>query len=385
MRTVIAVSIALLFAGGCSHNGATTHPGGGGSAGSGGVGSGGSADSDGGEPGDGGAPPDGYFAPSSVAVSGQVVDFESGKPLAGAATMATAALAPPPSVSVSGASFTISGVPPFSVFYVITGSPPDHRLTYNAPTVVKDQPLTNVTQMSVADAYLAQLRAGFNVTAASGTATVLVHVVDGNGKSLAGIAGSALVPSAAGLAGPFFLDASLQPAATAKATSASGWLVYFDVPPGTITFGAGAGFSVLAADTPTAADAVSLVDAEVVPATTTAPPPGATPISFQQTVLPIFINRGCYNCHSGNGTGRRLGGLVLDGAPMKIWTALVQTTSPNFGTTRVDLKDPPKSLVLTMPSYENPPDAHPTVVFTSSSDPDYQKILGWIVEGAKFN
>jgi hypothetical protein len=58
---------------------------------------------------------------------------------------------------------------------------------------------------------------------------------------------------------------------------------------------------------------------------------------------------------------------------------------PQRHTTRVNLADPPKSLVLTMPSYENPPDPHPTVVFTSSSDPDYQKILTWIEQGAKFN
>ena len=70
---------------------------------------------------------------------------------------------------------------------------------------------------------------------------------------------------------------------------------------------------------------------------------------------------------------------------MKMWTALVQTISPNFGVTRVNLTTPHKSLVLTMPSYENPPDPHPTVVFTSSADPDYVKILTWIKEGAKFN
>ena len=54
-------------------------------------------------------------------------------------------------------------------------------------------------------------------------------------------------------------------------------------------------------------------------------------------------------------------------------------------TTRVNLAVPEKSLVLTMPSFETPPDPHPTVVFTSSSDVDYQKILVWIKEGAKFN
>ena len=76
------------------------------------------------------------FAPGALQVSGQVVDFETQQPLAGAMTMATAALVPPPNVSVSGATFTLDGVPPFSVFYLIAGSPPDHRSTYNAPTTV---------------------------------------------------------------------------------------------------------------------------------------------------------------------------------------------------------------------------------------------------------
>jgi hypothetical protein len=379
MRSVSAAWLALIFVVGCSGKAPAKMPGmPGGGGGTGGSGMGG-------EPGDGGAPPDGYFAPSTISVSGAVLEFAGGKPISGAATLATAQLSPPPALSINGADFTINAVPAFSVFYLIAGSPPDHRLTYNAPTVVKAEPLSNVNVYSVADAYLTQLRTAFNVTAQSGTATVLVHVIDGNGKAEAGIAGAALVPSLAGLKGPFYLDANLQPAATAKATSASGWLVYFDAAPGTLTLGAGSGYSVLAADTPTAADAVSLVEATVVPANTLpgAPPPAS--ISFQQAVVPIFMSRGCYNCHSGNGPGRRLGDLVLDGPPMKIWTALVQTVSPNFNTPRIDLKDPANSLVLTMPSYANPPDGHPVVVFTSSNDPDYQEILTWIDEGAQFN
>jgi hypothetical protein len=378
MRIAIAITLAVGTCIGCSHGAPTKSPG---------TGGGGGTPTMPGEPSDGGVP-DGYFAPSQLQVSGQILDFESGKPISGAATMSTAQLSPPPAVSMSGADFTIAAVPPFSTFYVIAGSPPNYAMTYNAPTVLTDKPLDNVAEHSVAEAYLAQLRSGFGINAQSGTATVLVHVIDGNGRALAGLAGAALVPSGAGLKGPYFLDASLQPAPMAKTTSASGWLVYFDVVPGTLTFGAGSGYLVIAADTPTAADAVSLVEATVMTAPVpppNMPPPPAPTISFQQSVLPIFINRGCYNCHSGNGPGRRLGGLVLDGGSMKIWTALVQDLSPNFNTTRVDLQDPPKSLVLIMPSYANPPDGHPVVVFTSVNDPDYQTILDWIEQGAQFN
>ena len=323
------------------------------------------------------------FAPSALNVSGQLLEFDTHRPLAGSGTMATAALVPSPDVTVSGSTFSLANVPPDSTFFLIAGSPPDHALTYNAPTTVTDADVTGVNAYVVASAYLTKLRSTFNVTAMSGTATVLVHAVDATGAAEAGVPGSAVVLGVSGAKGPFFLDAMMQPTANATATSASGWLVYFNIPAGTLKLAGSTGYTVVSADTPTVGDAVSLVQATITQGTSPMPPPST--ISFQQSIVPIFINRGCYNCHSGNGTGRRLGDLVLDGSPMKIWTALTQTISPNFGTTRVNLTDPPKSLVLTMPSYENPPDAHPTVVFTSSADPDYVKILTWIQQGAKFN
>ena len=46
---------------------------------------------------------------------------------------------------------------------------------------------------------------------------------------------------------------------------------------------------------------------------------------------------------------------------------------------------PETSLVLTMPSAEDPPDAHPNVTFTGPRDPDYLKLLVWIREGALQN
>src|SRR5439155_16077755 len=304
-------------------------------------------------------------------------------PLTSAATMATAAIVPPPNVSVAGGDFTLDGVPPFSLFYLLAGSRPAYRLTYNAPTAVTDHNVAGVNAYVVADAYMVKLRTAFAVNAQAGTATVFVRAEDAAGSATTGVSGSAaLVVAGTGVRGPFYLDAKMAPAPQATSTSASGWLAYFNVPAGTIKIGAGAGYTVQAADTPDAGDAVSLVSAVVAKATT-APPPSN--VSFQTSVLPIFITRGCYNCHSGNGQGRRLGDLVLDGSAMKIYAALTSDLSPTYNTTRVNLKDPPKSLVLTMPSLETPPDPHPTVVFTSSADVDYQKILVWIKESAKFN
>ena len=52
---------------------------------------------------------------------------------------------------------------------------------------------------------------------------------------------------------------------------------------------------------------------------------------------------------------------------------------------RVQVATPEKSLVLTMPSAENPPDSHPNITFTGPEDADYLKLLVWIREGAKNN
>jgi len=189
------------------------------------------------------------FAPSALEVKGQVVDFLTQQPLTGAMTMATAALVPAPNVSVNAPDFTIEGVPPYSSFFLIAGSPPDHRLTYNPPTDVVADNLADVTAYSVADSYLTTVRNAAATQPKAGTATVFVHAVDGSGKALAGVPGAAITLGGAAGA-PVYLDATLLPQANATATSASGWLVYFDVPAGTVTFGGGAGWTVKAADTP---------------------------------------------------------------------------------------------------------------------------------------
>ncbi len=369
MRIVVLV-LGLLLSFGCTHHVTGIDPGGGGGA------------PDGGDPGNG------YFAPSSLQVSGQVVDFATRQPLTTSMTMATAALSPPPTVTVNGASFTLDGVPPYSLFFLVAGGPPDHRITYNVPTAVTNAPLTGVTAMTVSNAYLGALEHAFGASVVPGTATVLVHVVDGKGAAQAGVPAGALALGVLGAKGPFFLDANLQPQPNATATSASGWMAFFEVPPATLKVSGSGGYSATAADTPAVADDVSLVEATVTRPGGTGTPPPPPPrmnVSFVNDVVPIFMRRGCYNCHSGNGAGRRLGGLVLDGAVMKIYAALTVDVSPNFHTTRVDLADPPKSLVLSMPSYSNPPNGHPTVVFASANDPDYQTILAWIQAGAKNN
>jgi hypothetical protein len=103
-------------------------------------------------------------------------------------------------------------------------------------------------------------------------------------------------------------------------------------------------------------------------------------VSFATQIMPIFDARGCVACHSGNGPGKDLGGLQLDGGTPKVYSELT-VESP----LRVQRAAPEKSLVLTMPSAENPPDSHPNITFTGPEDADYLKLLVWIREGAKNN
>jgi mono/diheme cytochrome c family protein len=180
--------------------------------------------------------------------------------------------------------------------------------------------------------------------------------------------------------GPFFLDTNMMPAPTANASTASGWALYFDVPSGqaAITQAANATVTITMAVSPINPATVTLATAVVKDG---APPALPTNVSFAQTVVPIFSARGCVACHSGNGAGKDIGGLQLNGGNEKIYSELV-TERLN---TRVIAATPATSLVLTMPSRETPPDNHPNITFASAQDPDYVKILVWITEGAKNN
>jgi hypothetical protein len=385
MRTKIELVFALLFsvAVGCG-GGHGSSPGGGGGTDPGG--GGGTTDPTMMGGGGGGSPTVGgpTVGLQMVSVSGQVVDFESGQPLASASVSATG-VSPIPSVSMNGSDFMLTNVQPFSVFYIIASSPPDYRSTYNAAITVASGDVTGATEIAIKEATISSLVNAFQINLAPATAILMARALDANGMPLAGVPASAFsLSGATGFKGPFFLDDKKAPAPNLTATSASGWAIFFNVPPGSVQLAAAAGSITLTAPAaPMSGNLVTLVDVTVQQASMAPPPP--TAVSFVNQVVPIFTRRGCVNCHSGDGPGRDEGGLALNTSPLKNWQALVQQISPNFNTTRVNLAVPEKSLVLTMPGYENPPDAHPTVVFATTSDPDYQLILSWIKAGALNN
>jgi hypothetical protein len=320
-----------------------------------------------------------------LTVSGSVEDFETGTALAGSVAISTTGVLPPPTVEVTGATFTVQGIPPASVFYVLASSPPDYVATYNVPVSVVTSDVGDVHALALRSTYVSGLAATFNVTPKAGTGIIIGQLVDAagapkQGMPLAGIQ----VNGAAQARSPFFLDGQKKPQAGLNATSASGYFVIFDVPQGIASVAGPVGSTIGAAAAPVGTGLVTLIDLVVSPT-----PAGGTPaplmnVSLSKNVVPIFSKRGCVVCHSAGGIGRDLGGLTLTGTGSQVYRQLMNE-SPNFDTPRVDVKDPPKSLVLTMPGYENPPDPHPNVIFASTTDVDYQTILTWIKEGAKNN
>ncbi len=316
----------------------------------------------------------------SLSVSGTVHDFQDGAEVMGAASVSATALSPLPTITVEGASFTLDGVLENSAFQLLASVPTTHRATYSQLIEVKSDDVDGIEVRTVSEQFLASLATGFSVTPSAANGILLMHLVDDAGNPKAGVTGSNLVlADAAGAIGPKFLDANMMPATQATATSASGWAVFFEVPPGVTSLGLAANATVTLemASSPIGAGAVTIADVKVVDG---APPALPTNVSFTQQVFPIFTKRGCVACHTGSGPGKDLGGLMLDGGSNLAYKELTQENPQRAKTT-----NPETSLVLTMPSAESPPDAHPNVTFTGPSDPDYVTILVWLREGAKLN
>jgi hypothetical protein len=327
-------------------------------------------------------PPDG-LAPGiqRMNVSGRLVDFVSGAALGGSPMLTVSGMSPAPMMTENGADFLIQGIPPITTFYLVANDM-DYDPTYSMPVKVQSSDMSGLDVPVVKTAYAASLASGFQVTPATDTAMVLVRAVDANGKALAGVPAGAF--SLAGATGPFFLDDMLQPKADLMATSSSGWAVFFDVAAGSPQLAAtAAGWTLTGDAIPTAKNAVSL--AQVIASMGTTPTPMPSSVSFMTDVVPIFTKRGCTNCHSGNGIGRQETGFTLDNSIIVDYRQVAQTVSDNFDTLRIDLANPANSLILRMPSYSATPTGHPTVIFTSHTDPDYVTILNWVTQGGKMN
>lgn len=363
---LVALMVSLAACGG-DEDGATNPTGGGGMGGTSGTG------------GAGGLPD-----VQDIQVSGTVVDFGTGAPVAGSATLSTVGLTPPPTVSVTGADFTITAVPPHSVFHLLAGAPPEYRSTYSRAVEVTTADVSGVQAQVVSEAWLADAQTAFGVSPAAGTGIVIARAVDQAGAPRAGIPASAfLLNNGAPPAPARFLADDLSAAPAETQTGASGYLVFYDVPAGLVAFAAAmnSGFTIAGAASPAAANTVTLIELTV----TDGGPVLPVGVSFSNDVMPIFESRGCVFCHSSNNPGNDLGNLSVNGGANAVHRELTEEVSPTYSKTRVDFDMPEQSLILTMPSVEPVPDAHPNITFASAADPDYLTILAWITEGAMQN
>lgn len=317
----------------------------------------------------------------SRTVEGTVVDFESGQPIAGAASVATSGLMPDPMITSQGATFSIRGVPENSAFQILA-SAPSHRPTFSEAVIVETDDLSDVKVASVSETFITNLAAGFQITPSAARGILLARVVNDAGQPKAGVAKTNFVLDGS-VSGPFFLGDNRQPLPNATATSASGWVVWFEVTPGLTKLSTpmGAPATLDMAISPISAGTVTIAQIRAVDGAPVVP----KNVSFANQIVPIFRlvaegGRGCAACHSGGGIGRDLGGLTLDASANLIFKELTQEDP-----LRVQPLAAEQSQLLTYPSRENPPDRHPNVTFTGPLDPDYLKILVWIREGAKDN
>ncbi len=311
----------------------------------------------------------------SNTVTGSVIDFQTGAKVPGSASVSTAGVQAPV-VTAQGADFTIEGIPDNSTFQILASVAGTHHATFGPAIEVLVGDLTGIETPAIAEPFLNDLAAALQLNPSATKGILLAKLVDkATGMPKAGVPKDQLV---LGTATPFFLDANLAGDKNATVSSASGFVVFFDVDPGVVELGQAAAPTVTLAmaASPITAATVTVATIEV----TAGAPMEPTNVSFSTQIAPIFQNRGCVACHSGGGIGKDLGGLTLDGGLNKIYMELVDEDP-----LRVQTGTPLASLLLRMPSREDPPDTHPNVTFASSDDPDYVTILVWIKEGAKNN
>jgi hypothetical protein len=319
------------------------------------------------------------IGPSYMTVTGTVFDFATGEPIDIDPGITTTGLSPQPQVSLDGADFTLDDVLENSTFHVIATAP-EHVSTVAAAVTVAEEDVDGVAAYVVSEEFVAAAAAAFEVEPGT-DGIVLARAVGEDGNPMSGIPADAFeLAQENPIAGPFFLDDAMQPAPELDATSESGWVVFFAVQPGlfAVTAQAESGYlmdmptSPIEESSATVAELVVTGEGEVeVP----------VDVDFATDVINVFQTRGCADCHSGNGPGKDIAGLQLDGGLNKVYNELMEPAS-NPGM-RVNITTAEESLILRMPSAEDPPDGHPTVVFASPNDPDYITLLTWIREGAQ--
>jgi len=316
----------------------------------------------------------------TVRVSGVVRDWRTGAAIADA-FVETIGITPIQSaISEGDGTFSLQAVP-INGFILLRIDAAAHVRTISPAILVEEDNLDDVLAESVATADATAFETAFAITTSAGHGVVLGRT---QSPALAGIPGVSelrIVPLGADFDGPYFLDANGSAAVGGTETTSDGGFLFFNVSSGDIAVqGSATNLAFETQATVVAEDVYSLVtlpgDGPGVGGSPTPTPSGTPgPQSFATDIVPIFTARGCTGsgCHRPPTNG---GGLRLNQSADQIYPAVVA---------RCNTADPPNSLLLIKPLFEASPNHTGGNVFLTNADPDYQKMLRWITDGAPQN
>lgn len=286
-------------------------------------------------------------------------------------------------------SFTLANIPPASSFYVSVTGGTNYLATRNDAIRVTDTSVQqNLYAVSKIDCQRQYVSLG--ITPPTGQALLIGDLRKNNGTPYEGIkatditlvdANGAPVP---GVQGPYFFGpngdvVSLATIAVSTTYNGSARVAYLSVPPGNwmlkVAYTDGQGNpQTFIVPSMTTADGVTLVSTGHDGGT------GQTAgnLTFTKDVYPLLQRaalggQGCANCHNGT---ELAGGLAYDGPAGDVYAKIMGTAGV------VDKLAPAKSMLLTMPLYENPPDLHPNATWLTMQDPAYMTVMQWISQGA---
>lgn len=315
----------------------------------------------------------------SVRLEGIAADWRSGAPLPGA-VIETVGVSPVQMATAgSDGSFTLVSVP-INGFVLLTVVAADHVPSVSSAILVGEDPLEGVIAQAVSDADVALFESGFAVTSTAGRGVVLGRAQTLAGAGISAVAAISVLSSAGAFEGPYFIAADGSPAPGALETTADGGFLFFNVIAGDLSVAATASNLVFESQaTVVMANSWSIVtlpgDGPGVGGSPTPTPGPPGPQSFADDIVPIFTSRGCTGsgCHRPPTNG---GGLRLNQSAGQIYAAVLS---------RCNTANPPNSLLLTKPLFEAAPNHIGGNVFLTTNDPDYQRMLRWITDGAPNN
>jgi len=346
------------------------------------------------DPGDGGVD---QPAPAAQVerVTGKAMDyFVANTPLQGVA-LATDGINPQlTTTSATDGAFTFPTVPVGSLIFV-SGSRTSYRPTRNLVVVGDTTVAQDLYLMSTVDINRQYATAGR--TPDAGRAFVVAELQRSNGTPMAGVALTSVKlldatgAPAAGALGPYVLgdtsDIVLGPTQT-ETHAGKARVAFLDAPVGSlslkISYVDGQGQTQTQTTPVTAAaGGATLVRSGGTGGLGGSVPTGGNPQApqFAADIYPRLQTAangglGCANCHTVGGLGAVA---VFNALATDVLAAL--KAKPGL----IDTANPGKSLLLTKPLYELPPEMqnHPNATFVDKSDPTYKLILLWIQQGAQ--